>query len=355
MTNEQTHWPRAVLHVDMDAFFVNVHLLDHPEDIGLPIAVGGQPSSRGVVASASYEARQFGVHSAMPSSRALRLCPKIKFVSHNWTRIKDSSKEVMEILRRYGPIEKMSVDEAYIDLSAHQDPEQVALMIRAQVKRETSLPASVGLATCKLVAKVSSDYDKPEGCTIIRPGDEAEFLAPLSVRALWGIGPRTAERLDMLNIQTCGDLAQIDLAHLQQEFGKNAADLQKRAQGIDPRPVDSDPGQTKSISQERTFNTDIDDIEFLEDKIRTMAAGVAQSLEKHNLMAKTVTLKFRWTDFSTFTRQKSVLTPIKTEEEIFQLGVAILQEHWHGEELRLLGIGVSGLGEPQHGRQLPLF
>ncbi len=348
-------WPRAILHVDMDAFFVNVHLLDHPEDRGLPIAVGGRPDGRGVVASASYEARQFGVHSAMPSSRALRLCSDIKFVSHNWPRIRDSSQQVMEILKQHGPIEKMSVDEAYIDLSDHDDPESLALFIREQVKQETTLPASVGLATSKLVAKVASDYDKPAGCTIIRPGEEAEFLAPLSVRALWGIGPRTAERLGGLGIATCGDLGQADLATLQKRFGKHAADLKNRAQGIDPRPVNHEPGQTKSISQEWTFETDVDDTTFLEEKIGQMANGVAESLNKHQLMARTVTIKYRWTDFSTFTRQRSVVAPLQTAEEISALGLAIFREHWQGEKLRLLGIGVSGLDELTRGRQLTLF
>lgn len=354
-TNRSLDWPRAVLHVDMDAFFVNVHLLDHPEDKGLPIAVGGRPDGRGVVASASYEARRFGVRSAMPSSRALRLCPKIKFVSHNWPLIRDSSRQVMDILRRYGPTEQMSVDEAYIDLSEQEDPESIAFIIREQVKQETTLPASVGLATCKMVAKVSSDFDKPEGCTIIRPGDEAEFLAPLPVRALWGIGPRTAERLAAISVTTCGELAQANLYQLQVQIGNQAQELKNRAQGIDPRKVNSERGQAKSISQERTFNTDVDDREFLDEKMRVMSASVAESLHKNNLTARTVILKFRWADFSTFTRQKSVLAPIQDEDDIFQLGQAIFQEHWHGEKLRLLGIGVSGLEEPQNGRQLSLF
>jgi DNA polymerase-4 len=165
-------WPRAILHLDMDAFFVNVHILDHPEDAGIPLIVGGRPEQRGVVASASYEARQFGIRSAMPSSTAVRQCPHVKFVGHSWGKIKECSRQVMAILGEYGPLEKMSVDEAYVDLSDHPDPQALAPEIRQRVKDETGLPASIGLATSKLVAKVASDHDKPEGNTIILPGEE---------------------------------------------------------------------------------------------------------------------------------------------------------------------------------------
>src|SRR5690554_3239321 len=171
-------WKRAILHVDMDAFFVNVHLLDHPEDRGIPLVIGGRPEERGVVASASYEARQYGIRSAMPSATALRLCPELKFANLNRPRIRECSQRVMNLLGEYGPLEKMSVDEAYVDLSGQERPEMLALSIREWVKAETNLPASVGLASSKLVAKVASDYEKPEGCTIVRPGEEAAFLAP---------------------------------------------------------------------------------------------------------------------------------------------------------------------------------
>ena len=205
-------WTTAIIHLDMDAFFVNVHLLENPDDRGKAIAVGGSPNGRGVVASASYEARQYGVRSAMPSSRALKLCPHIKFVRHNWPLIKDTSSKVMEILQEFGPVEKMSVDEAYVDVGDRDDPESVALIMRERVKAETNCPASVGLATSKLVAKIASDYDKPQGCTIILPGEEEDFLAPLPVRAISGIGPATAAKLAQFNIETCGQLAEYDFA-----------------------------------------------------------------------------------------------------------------------------------------------
>ncbi|MDJ0755103.1 MAG: DNA polymerase IV [Ardenticatenaceae bacterium] len=347
-------WKRAILHVDMDAFFVNIHLLDHPEDRGLPIAVGGNPNGRGVVASASYEARQFGVRSAMPSSQALRLCPTIKFVGHNWPRIGECSRQVMDLLAAYGPLEKMSVDEAYVDISEAADPEGVAFKIRAQIKRETGLPASVGLTPNKLVSKVASDFDKPEGCTIIRPGEERLFLAPLSVRAIHGIGPRTAEQLALLNIYKCGELADIDLSQLRLKFGKNAELLQERARGIDHRPVNDDPGQAKSISQEWTFNDDIEDENYLFDMMEKMAGQVSESLKKRNLVAHTVVVKYRWVDFSTFTRQRTVEVGIDSAAEILATAQAVFQANWNGEKLRLIGVGVSNLERPL-GRQLTLF
>ena len=227
--HQVSDWPQAILHMDMDAFFVNVHILEFPEDGGIPLAVGGQPDSRGVIASASYEARKFGVHSAMASSQAMRLCPKLKIVGHNWTLIKECSQQVMDILREYGPVEQMSVDEAYLDLSLIPKPDTLARVIQQRVKNETSLPASVGLATSKLVAKVASDFDKPEGCTIIQPGEEARFLAPQRVRVIWGIGPRTAERLANMGIRTCEQLAGYNPAELKEEFGSHANHLQQMA------------------------------------------------------------------------------------------------------------------------------
>lgn len=347
-------WSRAIVHLDMDAFFVNVHLLANPADRGRPLAVGGSPTGRGVVASASYEARQFGVHSAMPSSRALRLCPNIKFVRHNWELIKQTSAAVMSLLRKYGPLEKMSVDEAYIDVSHHADPESIALIMRERVKMETHCPASVGLAASKLVAKIASDYDKPEGCTIILPGEEAAFLAPLPVRAISGIGPATAAKLATFNIETCGQLANYDFTTLYTSFKTQAESLQRRAKGIDEREVQSDPGQSKSISQENTFNKDIDDKAYLCQQISHMAQSLAQSLRRKNLIAHTVQLKFRWNDFTTFTRQRSVENGIDSARDIERLANVIFDRFWEGEKLRLIGVGVSNIIEPT-GRQLELF
>ena len=345
-------WPCAILHLDMDAFYVNVHLLDHPEDRGAPLVVGGRPDQRGVVTSASYEARRFGVRSAMPTGTAVRLCPGLKIVPADWGRIRACSRQVMAVLAQYGPVEQMSVDEAYIDLSDQPNPPAIATQVRLEVKEKTDLPASVGLATAKLVAKVASDFDKPEGFTIVPPGAEADFLAPLPTRSLWGIGPKTAEKLARLDIETCGQLAAADPDRLQRYFGKQAAVLQERARGIDGRSVQPDHGPPKSISQEWTFNSDISDAAILRDKLRQMCGKVAQSLQKRGLVAHTVTVKFRWSDFTTFTRQRSVDVGIDDEAEVCRLAEAIWLENWpKNRPMRLLGVRVSKLVEG-NGRQL---
>lgn len=352
---ERPAWERAILHLDMDAFFVNVHLLDHPEDKGVPLAVGGRPEGRGVVASASYEARRFGVRSAMPAARALRLCPQIKFVGRDWSRIGACSQQVMGILREYGAVEQVSVDEAYVDVSAHPEPPALAQAIRQRVQAETRLPTSVGLAPNKLVAKVASDHDKPEGCTVVRPGEEAAFLEALPVRVIWGIGPRTEERLALMGIGTCGELAAADPVALELEFGDQGTSLQRRAQGKDSRPVEAERGPPKSISQERTFNHDVSDPDFLREKLQSLAEGVAVALQKQGLIAHTVFVKFRWADFTTFTRQRTVEVGMDEAEAIARQALTIWEEHWPaGQPMRLLGVGVSKLEEPA-ARQLDLF
>jgi DNA polymerase-4 len=345
-SDNNAEWPRAILHLDMDAFFVNVHILEHPEDAGLPIAVGGRPGSRGVIASASYEARKFGVRSAMPSSRAMRLCPKLKIVGHTWSRIQDSSRQVMEILAEFGPVEKMSVDEAYVDLTGMSQPELLVREIRQRVKNETGLPASVGLAPSKLVAKVASDFDKPEGCTIVWPYTEEGFLAPQSVRVIMGIGPRTAERLAEMGIRSCGELASADPDLLRRKMGSQAEHLQRRAMGKDSRSVRTKRGRAKSISQERTFSEDVNDPQELANQILMMASSISRSLQKRNLMAHTVRVKFRWADFTTFTRQRSLTVRVDEEDKISLIALSIWADNWSkNDKLRLLGVGVAGLEE----------
>jgi len=340
-------WPRAVLHVDMDAFYVNVHIMDHPEDAGRPLVVGGKPNERGVVASASYEARQVGIRSAMPTSSAARLCPNLKIVPANWERIRECSHQVMEILAEYGPLEQISVDEAYIDLSEWPDPETAAVRIWAEVRDRSQLPCSVGLATSKLVAKVASDHDKPEGCTLIPPGGEAEFMAPLPTRVIWGIGPRTAEQLVSLNINTCGQLAEAEIESLRAVFGSQAESLKRRARGIDSREVQTVRGMARSISQEWTFQHDVADPELLKARMEKMSFRLARSLQKRNLIAHTIRVKFRWDDFTTFTRQRTIEVGSDDAQVIFQHALAIWEENWpQGKRMRLIGVGVSKLEKP---------
>jgi DNA polymerase-4 len=349
----QTSWPRAILHLDMDAFYVNVHVQDHPGDAGIPLVVGGRPDQRGVVSSASYEARQLGIHSAMPTSRAVRLCPQLKIVPANWPRIRERSRQVMAVLGIYGPLEQVSVDEAYLELS-RQDVVSLAATVKNDVKGATSLPCSVGLATNKLVAKVASDHGKPDGFTVVLPGAEAAFLATKPARALWGIGPRTAERLAAIGIHTCGQLASAEPGQIRQALGNHAVEFIQRAQGIDYREVHPERQQAKSISQEWTFSRDVNDPERLAAQLSEMCAEVARTLRSKGLAAHTLFVKIRWADFTTFTRQKTYELGFDSEQEILQKAVTIWQENWSpGQFVRLLGVGVSNLEEPKV-RQLRL-
>jgi DNA polymerase IV len=350
----QTAWPRAILHMDMDAFYVNVHLLDHPEDAGRPLVVGGRPEQRGVVSSASYEARRFGVRSAMTTAQALRLVPQLKIVSPDWPRIKTCSRQVMEILEPFGPLEQISVDEAFIDFSRHADPEVQAQAVWDGVLASTSLPASIGLATSKLVAKVASDFQKPRGFTVVSPGEEATFLAPLPVRVIWGIGPRTAERLAGLGITTCGELAAADPLVLRPIAGREAENLVRRAAGIDPRAVVAERAPAKSISQEWTFSRDVADPQVLVERLQAMAEEVARALQARNLVAHTIRVKFRWADFTTFTRQRSISVPTDEAATLYRHALSLWQDNWPpGQPVRLLGVGAGGLVEGEE-RQLGL-
>jgi DNA polymerase-4 len=337
-------WPRAILHLDMDAFFVNVHLLDHPEDRGLPLAIGGKPGTRGVVASASYEARQHGVRSAMPATQAQRRCPELKFAEPDWERIEGCSREVMRRLAEFGAMEPLSVDEAFIDLGESVAPAALAPRLRKYISSETKLPASVGLATCKLVAKVASDFEKPEGCTIVPPGGEAQFLAPLPVRRLYGVGPKTGAALGELGIETCGELAQADVQALLPAFGSYGAVLRQLARGIDTRPVDSSPWERKQISTESTFAQDVDDREPLLAALAKLCEQVAGELTSSGRTGRTVTLKLRWADFTTITRQRTLPGEIAAAEDILRTATVLLDRNWEGQPVRLLGIGVSRLG-----------
>ncbi len=343
-----------VLHVDMDAFYVNVHLRDHPADAGVPLAVGGRPDERGVVTSASYEARRLGVHSAMPMAQAIRLAPGLRIVPPDWPRIRECSRQVMDLLAQFGPLEKMSVDEAYIDVGEWAGAADVARAVFDRVPAETGLPCSVGLAASKLVAKVASDFQKPRGFTVVPPGEEARFLAPLPARVIWGIGPRTAERLEALGVRTCGELAAADLERLRGVFGREADKMIRRARGIDERPVEPDHGPPKSISQEWTFSRDVADGDALREHLRRMATDVAADLRRHNLLAHTVRVKFRTSDFTTFTRQRSLEVGIDDAEALYRVALAIWSEHWPaGKPMRLLGVAAAGLVEGQS-RQLGL-
>ena len=352
---------RHIIHADLDAFYAAVEQLDNPELRGKPVLVGGRPENRGVVATASYEARVFGVHSAMPMRSAVRRCPQGIIVRPRFDRYRELSRKVMEVfLGVTALVEPLSLDEAYLDITEAVDigkpPLAVALDLKQQVNLETGLILSVGVATNKSVAKIASDMDKPDGLVVVPPGEEADFLAGLAVGKLWGIGPKTAERLNREGIETIGQLAAQPLAWFAQRFGQRAASVRARVMGEDQEPVITER-QTKSVSAENTFSTDLGEPERLHAELVSLASNVARHLENKGLQGKTVTLKARLADFTTFTRQLTLPAPTDSEEIILERAWQLLSHELSPERtFRLLGVGVSNFGvEKDQQLQLPLF
>lgn len=360
------NWLRKIIHLDLDAFFCSVEELRNPELQGKPFAVGGRPDQRGVVSSCSYAARQYGIHSAMPMARAVKLCPDLIVVSSQYTSYTVASRQVMSRLRVITPlVEQISIDEAFLDVTENpDDPQDTALRIQAQIREELNLPCSLGVATNKLVAKIASDVGKyrarqagitgaPNAITVVLPGQEADFLAPLPVEMLWGVGPKTAESLAQLEVYTIGDLAVLTSEKLRGLFGKHGDDLARRSRGIDDRAVETEH-QAKSISQETTFAQDISDRKVLLNTLKHLAEKVAQRVQKHGVLYTTVKIKLRWPDFTTLTRQTTMNQPANDVGLIYQLGETLFLREWKpGKSVRLLGIGVSGFQEGP--RQLGLW
>jgi DNA polymerase-4 len=337
-----------------------VEQLDNPDLRGTPVLVGGRPEDRGVVATASYEARVFGVHSAMPMRSAVRRCPQGIIVRPRFGRYREMSGKIMEIFHGVtGLVEPLSLDEAYLDVTDEVElgkpPLAVALDLKQRVHEETGLTVSVGVATSKSVAKIASDLNKPDGLVVVPPGDEAGFLAPLAVGKLWGIGPKTAERLRREGIETIGQLAAQPLDWFARRFGQRAASVRAKAQGEDREPVHTQR-ETKSVSAESTFAADLGEPERLHAELARLAGNVARHLERNGLQGKTVTLKARLADFTTFTRQVTLAAPTAAEQVILDQTRRLLAlELAPGRTFRLLGVGVSNFeGEPEQ-LQLKLF
>ncbi|MBC7250808.1 MAG: DNA polymerase IV [Anaerolineae bacterium] len=343
--------PRVIVHLDLDAFFAAVEVLEHPELSGKAVLVGGRPEERGVVASASYPARAFGVHSAMPMARALKLCPEAVVLPPRHHLYRDYSRQVMAILREASPLmEQMSIDEAYLDLTDRvtvwDEGVEIARGLQRRVKEEIGLSASLGVATNKLVAKVASDRDKPGGLTVVRPGEEAAFLAPLPVRVLWGVGPVTAAKLAEMGVHTVGELAQLSEEVLRARFGIHGAEMARRARGIDTRPVVTEH-EAKSVSQERTFTRDLRDAEALKQQLWRLSQGVSRRLKRAGLAAQTVAIKLRYADFTTLTRQMTLMTPTDDERVIYRAALVLLSRVWQrGQPVRLLGVAGRRLCPP---------
>ena len=346
----------------MDAFYAAVEQRDRPELRGKPVIVGADPKGgrgRGVVATASYEARRFGVGSAMPISQAYRLCPQGIYLYPDMGKYAAVSEELMAILRRVSElVEPVSIDEAFLDVTASQrafgSGEAIARRLKASISGELGLTASVGVASSKLLAKVASDTRKPDGLVVVTPGGEAAFLARLPVRRLYGIGPRMAERLGALGVATIGELAALAPERLERRLGSHGHDLLKLARGEDERPVVGDPGEAKSLGQEHTFDQDTADPTRVRATLLELADGVARRLRRHRLRARTLTLKYRDETFRTATRATTLPQPTDASNELFAVAGELLERvHQHRWRVRLLGIYASGFGAGE--RQLELF
>ncbi len=349
--------PRAISHVDMDAFYASVEQRDRPELRGRPVIVGADPKGRGVVSACSYEARVFGVHSAMPISRAYRLCPHAVYLPVDMDKYVAVSAQIMAILGEFTPlVEPVSVDEAFLDLTGTQTlwgpAVEAVRRIKARIRDETGLTASAGLAANKFVAKVASDLEKPDGLVVVEPGREAEFLAPLPIERLWGVGKVTAKELAALGISTIGQLQRLAPAALVARLGPHGPDLLALAVGRDARPVEpfSPP---KSMGAETTFERDCRDPARLEETLRFQAERVARELRADGLAACRVTLKLRWADFRTLTRSHTG-DPTEDGLEIYRRAATLLARERLVQPVRLIGVSASTF-RPSASGQLPLL
>jgi DNA polymerase-4 len=352
--------PRRVIHIDMDEFYVAVERLDDATLRGQCVLVGGNPDTRGVVSTASYEARKFGCHSAMPMRQALTLCPHAIVLRPRMERYAEVSLQIFDIFQRFSPdVEPLSIDEAFLDVTGcerlHGPAQKIAYLIQKALRDELGLTASVGVANNKFLAKLASDLEKPSGMTILTDKNLRQKLDPLPVSKMWGVGPVLAARLKGIGITTIGQLHRAPLALLEGAAGNQAAGLQALASGIDERPVVRDSA-ARSISTEETFAEDLTDLDALRQVLLPQVEQIASRLRRAELRARTITLKVRTSDFQTHTRSKTLPRAASTTERLWKIADALLKE-WAGAEappVRLIGIGTSQFVGID-GAQLELF
>ncbi|MFC1538018.1 DNA polymerase IV [Candidatus Latescibacterota bacterium] len=346
-----------IIHIDMDCFFAAVEVKDNPDLKGKPVIVGALPGTRGVVAACSYEARKFGVHSAMPVSTAVKKCPDGIFLRPNGKRYAEESKKIMDIFSLYTPlVEPLSLDEAFLDVSgSHRlfgTSVEIGQEIKRRIKDETGLIASVGIAPTKFVAKIASDIGKPDGFVVVNGDEVLDFLWPLDARKIWGVGKSTWKKLEKLGLMTIGDIAVYPVEELERIFGKTGRHLHNLSNNIDERTVNPET-ERKQVSNEHTFNTDTDDIEEIERVLLALSDKVAGRLSAKGLKGRTITLKLRDKTFKTITRSKSRTRQIKSGEEIYSESKKMLRsEGIEGKKIRLIGVGVSGFDSDE---QISLF
>jgi DNA polymerase-4 len=355
--------PRKIIHVDLDAFFCAVEEKANPSLRGKAFAVGGKPDERGVVASCSYTARRFGVRSAMPMARAVKLYPELIILHANHQDYSNISRLIFNRLRKItDQIEQISIDEAFLDVSERdQAPKEIAVEIQKIIQDEFGLPSSLGVASNKLVAKIATDVGKsshdsdspPNAITVVSPAKEMEFLDPLPVEALWGVGPKTAAKLEQLGILTIGALARWPYEDLVKRFGKHGDMLSKYAHGIDNSPISTEH-VIKSISRETTFTKDVRDEKYIDKIIKSLSENVSQRLKKSYMVGSTVRIKLRWSDFTSLTRQITLSIPTDDPSEIYSYSMKLLDTTWDRKRsIRLVGVGISNL--TTHKIQLSLW
>ncbi|MCL6591727.1 MAG: DNA polymerase IV [Firmicutes bacterium] len=351
---------RKIMHIDMDAFFAAIEQLDNPNYRGLPVIVGADPKGRGVVSTCSYEARKFGVHSAMPIREAYQRCPQGIFLPVRGHRYAEVSRQIMAILADYTPdVEPLSLDEAFLDLTGSQaifgPAENIARGIVGRIAKEIGLSASVGLAPNKFLAKLASDLKKPKGFVIITPETIHETLDNLPVSKIWGVGPKTEAQLKEMGLRTIGDVGRIDPRILSAKFGEAGTQLHRLANGLDDRPVITCE-ETKSIGHEITFQEDTDDSQYLAEILLWLADQVARRLRRHHLRGRVITLKLRDSGFKTLTKRTTLAEPTDFEETIYREAVKLAgQINWGRCLVRLIGVSVSDFSHPEKAVQLNLF
>ena len=346
---KQSEHQRWIMHVDMDAFYASVEILDNPNLKGLPVIVGGR-SARGVVSTCSYEARKFGVHSAMPLFEARRLCPHGVYLPVRPHRYAEMSGKIMAIFRETSPlVEQLSIDEAFLDLTGMErlgGAETIAHQVQDRIQEELKLSASVGLAPNKFLAKLASDMDKPHGFVKITPGEAEAMLAPMPVTKIFGIGRSAEDKLKQFGIEKIGQLASADVTILRKVFGINAEQVKRLALGLDDRPVVNEE-EAKSIGKENTFDYDLTDFESCRDEVLDLSGQVGWRLRRENLAGHTVTLKVKFADFHTITRSSTGDRLIAWDEDIFSLAEQMLRKINVKPGVRLLGVSVSSLFRPE--------
>lgn len=348
---------RTILHVDMDAFFAAVEQRNRPDIKGKPVIVGGRSGTRGVVTTASYEARVYGVHSAMPMAQALKLCPHGIFIKPDKDTYKKESEAIMAIFRSYTPlVEALSIDEAFLDITGTDrlfgDGVSLAKDLKARILRERDLTCSVGLSSNKFLAKLASDMEKPDGLTLLFPDQVAERVWPLPVSKMLGVGPASLKKMKKLHIHTIGDLAAQNPLDMARAFGKVGPEMLARAQGRDDRPVvPNEP--IKSVGHETTFPRDIQDGAYLETALMSLLEDVCRRMRKHRVLGRTLTVKIRRSDFATITRSTSFDDPTQSFALLWPLARDLFFKHYQGAPLRLIGVTVSNLVAQDHAFHQP--